>query len=78
MAERPIRPVAIGRKNNLFLGSGDWDAIAYSLINSCALNRLDPYRYLTDIAPHLTHRHFIKYTRLTPRAWAKRNASALA
>jgi transposase len=83
LAERSIRPVAIGRKNYLFLGSGedgggDWAAIAYSLIGSCALNHLDPYRYLTDIAPHLTDQHFTDYASLTPRAWAKRNTNAVA
>lgn len=75
LAERSIRPVAIGRKNYLFLGSGengggDWAAIAYSLIGSCALNHLDPYRYLTDIAPYLTDWRFTDHASLTPRAWA--------
>jgi transposase len=83
LAERSIRPVAIGRKNYLFLGSGedgggDWAAIAYSLIGSCALNHLDPYRYLTEIAPHLVDWRFADYASLTPRAWAKRTAQAAA
>lgn len=83
LAERSIRPVAIGRKNYLFLGSGehgggDWAAIAYSLIGSCALNHLDPYRYLTDIVPRLTDQRFTDHASLTPRAWAKRNANAVA
>lgn len=47
LAERAIRPVAIGRKNSLFLGSGengggDGVAIAYSLIGSCQLNHSIP------------------------------------
>ena len=74
LAERSIRPVAIGRKNYLFLGSGeagDWAAIAYSLIGSCDLNGLDPRSYLLDIAPRLTERTFTNYAELTPRAWAK-------
>lgn len=83
LAERSIRPVAIGRKNYLFLGSGedgggDWAAIAYSLIGSCQLNHLDPVRYLTEIAPHLTDWRFKDHASLTPRAWAKRNATAVA
>ena len=83
LAERSIRPVAIGRKNYLFLGSGengggDWAAIAYSLIGSCALNHLDPYRYLTDIAPHLTDQRFTDHVALTPREWAKRTRTAVA
>jgi transposase len=83
LAERSIRPVAIGRKNYLFLGSGedgggDWAAIAYSLIGSCQLNHLDPVRYLTEIAPHLTDWRFNDHVSLTPRVWAKRNANAVA
>jgi transposase len=83
LAERSIRPVAIGRKNYLFLGSGedgggDWAAIAYSLIGSCQLNHLDPVRYLTEIAPHLTDWRFKDHATLTPRAWAKRTANAVA
>jgi len=83
LAERSIRPVAIGRKNYLFLGSGengggDWAAIAYSLIGSCQLNHLDPVRYLTEIAPHLTDWRFKDHASLTPRTWAKRNANAVA
>lgn len=83
LAERSIRPVAIGRKNYLFLGSGengggDWAAIAYSLIGSCQLNGLDPYRYLTDIAPHLTDWRFTDHASLTPRTWAKRTRAAVA
>lgn len=83
LAERSIRPVAIGRKNFLFLGSGedgggDWAAIAYSLIGSCQLNQLDPVRYLTEIAPHLTDWRVTDHANLTPRAWAKRSAIAVA
>ena len=83
LAERSIRPVAIGRKNYLFLGSGengggDWAAIAYSIIGSCALNHLDPVRYLTEIATHLTDWRFKDHASLTPRSWAKRKRPAVA
>jgi transposase len=77
LAERSIRPVALGRKNYLFLGSGeegggDWAAIAYSILGSCALNRLDPYRYLLDITPALLRPGRVDHATLTPRMWAKR------
>jgi len=83
LAERSIRPVALGRKNYLFLGSGedgggDWAAIAYSIIGSCALNHLDPHRYLLDIAPLLTNPRFSDHAAITPRIWAKRQAAASA
>lgn len=80
LAEREIRPLAIGRKNYLFLGSGedgggDWAAIAYSVIGSCRLNGLDPVRYLTSIAPHLSDTRFRDHAAITPRAWAARQRS---
>lgn len=48
-AERAIKPVVIGRKNYLFVGSEDAGksaAIAYSLIESCRQSNLDPAKYL--------------------------------
>ena len=50
--ERQMRPIAIGRKNYLFAGShsgAQAAAILYSLINSCTLNKINPYEYLKDI-----------------------------
>lgn len=84
LTERSIRPLAVGRKNYLFLGSGedgggDWAATAYSVIGSCRLNGLDPVRYLTDIAPYLADDRFRDHAAITPRAWAaKRRAVAAA
>lgn len=50
--ERQMKPIAIGRKNYLFAGSDDGAkaaAILYSLLNSCALHKVNPYQYLKDI-----------------------------
>jgi hypothetical protein len=49
IAERALRPVAIGRRNYLFAGSdagGRRAAILYSLIGTARLNGLDPEAYL--------------------------------
>ena len=49
-AERAMRPIAIGRKNYLFLGSekgGKSAAICYSLIETCKLNNVNPQSWLT-------------------------------
>jgi transposase len=49
-AERCMRPVALGRKNFLFVGSergGRAAAIYYSLIESCKLNKVNPLSYMT-------------------------------
>lgn len=83
LVEREIRPLSIGRKNYMFLGSGeegggDWAAIAYSVIGSCRLNGLDPVRYLTDIAPHLADDRFRDHAAITPRAWAAQRSAVAA
>jgi len=50
--ERPIRHIALDKKNSLFAGSDGgaehW-AIFSSLINSAKLNDIDPQTYLTDV-----------------------------
>lgn len=51
-AERSMRPIALGRKNYLFMGSeggGKAAAIAYTLIETAKLNGVDPQAWLTDI-----------------------------
>ena len=55
-AERAMRPVAIGRKNWLFVGSpaaGDRAAILMSLIASCKANGVEPWAYLKDVLEQL-------------------------
>lgn len=52
VAERCMRPVALGRKNFLFVGSergGKAAAIYYSLIESCKLNKVNPLSYMTYV-----------------------------
>jgi len=48
-AERAVRPVTLGRKNYLFMGSeagGKSAAIAYTLIETCKLNGVNPEAWL--------------------------------
>jgi transposase len=51
-AERAMRPIAIGRKNWLFVGSeraGHRAAILTSLVASCKNNFVEPWAYLKDL-----------------------------
>jgi len=52
IAERAMRPIALGRKNYLFAGSdrgGETAATFYSLIETCKLNNINPQEYLAEI-----------------------------
>lgn len=58
-AERAMRPVAIGRKNWLFVGSpiaGQRAATLMSLIATCKNNAVEPWAYLKDILTRLATR----------------------
>ena len=60
VVERSIRPIALNRKNALFAGSdggGEHWAIIASLIETCKLNSVDPYTYLTDVISKIVNGH---------------------
>ena len=60
VVERSIRPIALNRKNALFAGSdggGEHWAVVASLIETCKLNRVDPYAYLTDVISKIVNGH---------------------
>ena len=72
--ERMWKPVALGRKNYLFVGSpagGERAAAAYTITLSCRLAEVDPYHYLVDTFAAL-HRGGRPAAELTPRAYAAR------
>ena len=51
-AERAMRPIALGRKNYLFMGSqagGRAAGIAYTLIETAKMNGVDPQAWLTHV-----------------------------
>jgi hypothetical protein len=52
IAERALRGVAIGRRNWLFAGSqagGENAAAIYTIIETCKLNGVDVFSYMTDV-----------------------------
>jgi hypothetical protein len=60
VVERTIRPIALTRRNALFAGSDGgaehWATIA-SLIETCKLIGVEPYRYLADVIARIVDRH---------------------
>ncbi len=72
--EQTIRPVAIGRKNFLFIGSpngGHSAATLYSLITSCKRIGVNPWEYLRDVIDRVSTHAASKVDELTPRGWQK-------
>ena len=58
-AESAVRPLALGRKNYLFMGSaagGKAASITYTLIETAKMNGLDPQAWLT-VVPHRIAEH---------------------
>ena len=68
-----MRPIALGRKNYLFLGSergGKAAAIAYTLIESAKLNNVDPQAWLTDVMDRIADHKINRIDELLPWNWA--------
>lgn len=76
VAERAVRPLAIGRKNWLFVGSedgGEAAAALFSLIQTCRGCGLNPREYLEDVMRRLKDHNFSKLHELLPDEWIKSN-----
>lgn len=72
LVENKIRPVALGRKNYMFMGSHEGSrrsAMLYSLFQSCALNDINPEEYLSDILNRLPNTKTSELRSLLPDQW---------
>jgi transposase len=72
-AERAVRPVTLGRKNYLFMGSeagGKSAAVAYTLIETCKLNRVNPEAWLAWVLERIQDYPINRIGELMP--WAYR------
>ena len=77
LAENSMRPVALGRKNWLHVGSeksGPKVAAILSVVESCRRLGLPVKEYLLDILPGLQNRKISEIAQLTPARWATRRA----
>ena len=77
VAERAVRPLAIGRKNWLFIGNedaGDSAAALFSLIQTCRALDVNPREYLEDVVRRLMSRNSQKLHELLPDQWKASNA----
>jgi hypothetical protein len=78
LAENSMRPVAIGRKNWIHVGSeqaGPRVAAILSVTESCRRLKLPVRQYLTSILPGLANLPVQRVGEFTPAAWAARRNS---
>ncbi len=73
-AERSMRPIALGRKNYLFMGSeggGKSAAIAYTLIETAKLNGVGPQAWLADTLARIADHKINRIDELLPWRYAQ-------
>ena len=73
VAERALRPIALGRKNWLFVGneqSGEAAANILSLVQSCRALDINAREYLEDVMRRLMSHPAKKLKELLPNEWA--------
>jgi transposase len=78
VAERAVRPLAIGRKNWMFLGSeegGEAGAIIISLVQTCRALNINPQEYLEDVMRRIMSHSSQKLEELLPGNWVKSSPS---
>jgi len=69
IAERAMRPIAVGRKNWLFAGSdkgGESAANIFSLIQTAILNGVNPHAYLKKVLENIQDHNSQKLHELLP------------
>ena len=76
LAENAIRPVALGRKNWIHVGSkeaGPRVAAIISVVETCRRLKIPVRDYLGSVLPGLADFPISRIAELTPTAWATRN-----
>ena len=71
-AENALRPIALGRKNYLFMGSdagGHRAAILYSLIRTCQRHGVNAWAYLRDVLIRISTHPASRIDELLPHLW---------
>ena len=77
LAENSMRPVAVGRKNWIHVGSVDAGprvAAILSVVETCRRLEIPVREYLADVLPGLADRKASEVAALTPMAWKRRRS----
>ena len=79
LAENSMRPIVLGRKNWIHIGSkqaGPRVAAILSVVESCRRLKVPVRDYLADILPGLANTSIQRVANLTPEAWIARHNPA--
>jgi transposase len=79
LCENSIRPIAVGRRNWLHIGSeaaGPVAANFMSLVETCRRYHVDPLAYFTDIFSRIADHPVSQIAELTPYNWAEARRQA--
>lgn len=77
VGENALRPIALGRKNYLFVGSengGHSAAVLYSLIRSCERHGVNAWEYLRDVLMRISTHPASQIDALLPHRWKATSA----
>jgi transposase len=78
--ENTMRPIALNRKNSLFLGNresgGERAEVFFSLVQSCRQLGIDPFAYLADVIERISTHPQSRILELTPLGWKEARATA--
>ena len=80
-AENAIRPIALGRKNWLFIGdreAGQAAANLLTIITTCKNAGADPYAYLLDVMQRMPHLKTTEIGSLIPECWTAKASTPAA
>lgn len=70
--ENGIRPITLGRKNWLHIGSenaGPWTATYASLVETCRRWKINPFEYFRDVFSRIADHPVNRIDELTPMRW---------
>lgn len=76
-SERALRPIALGRKNLLFVGdleAGANIAGLYTIIATCEARGINPFAYLSDVLTRVQDHPAKRLHEFLPAAWEPRPA----
>ena len=72
--ENAVRPITLGRKNWLHIGSenaGPWAATYASLAETCRRLGINPFDYFRDVVARIADHPIHRIAELTPANWKK-------